>query len=261
MKVGKGDRVKLTRESPYIGLDGVLGTVIGKAQSKTDVRVEFDDGESLGCFFSELELVQKKEKKVRKKGEGGMEIPKVYKALVEKEGGELVSIWAGTHIGGELSYQEGQVTYAPEDSIGIFVEETLEESIYNGKDNSTLKRKEYNGTLVVHEAIPLGQMFPKGHSLNFEDYIRYPAILLGKEVWRQEPEKPKEEWVDVTKECTYYARRDGDDLKKGAYVLVIEHNGEIVGHLFVGGVKPAMMGSNYQIEISRAWFTIFRKIS
>jgi len=112
-----------------------------------------------------------------------MEIPKVYKALVKTRAGRLVSIWAETL----LDYHEGEVTYAPKGSMGIFIRDDLGGAVNNGKSNSRHRCKELEGTLVVHEATPLGNLCSKaGHSTFLVD-DRYPAILLGKEVWRDEP--------------------------------------------------------------------------
>lgn len=112
---------------------------------------------------------------------------KVYKALMEV-GGRLESL---TTLGANLTYTEGEITYAPEGSMGIFVEETLMEARSMGQGNRGYKEKE--GKLVVYEAAPLGfQEAVVDHNKAFGNMLRYPAILLGKEVWRDKPKEPTE---------------------------------------------------------------------
>lgn len=123
-------------------------------------------------------------------------IPVVYKALINKDN-KLESLVAGSGSFTDhrsLPYHVGQITYAPEGSLGIFVDETLADAQGNAQGNKSKCRK-VRGTLVVHEAAPLGAALPQEGKSSFESYTRYPAILLGKEVWRETP-PPKLELPD-----------------------------------------------------------------
>ncbi|GAH25957.1 unnamed protein product, partial [marine sediment metagenome] len=57
-----------------------------------------------------------------------------------------------------------------------------------GKGNRGYKE----GKLVIHEATPLGKQYKiNWHGTFGEEMIRYPAILLGKEVWMDKPARPE----------------------------------------------------------------------
>jgi len=119
-----------------------------------------------------------------------------YKPLVETPEGELVSIWAGGGVGRAgyiLKYKGGEITYNPEGKAGIWVSETLEQAKDSGFGN-----KNKDGVLVVYEVTPLGKRmgeregFPIPSTFGYD--VRYPAILLGKEVWSDRPkEEPRPE--------------------------------------------------------------------
>ena len=116
---------------------------------------------------------------------------KVYKPLVRTEDGRLVSIFARrrpTLDYPELEYKEGTITYAPEGTRGIWTSPDLERG-KKQKENATDKLSE-GGTFVVHEATPLGNPITTPTEVGAPS-TRYPAILLGKEVWREEPSRPK----------------------------------------------------------------------
>jgi len=122
-------------------------------------------------------------------------VNKVYKVVVETEDGRLVSRTAGGYGFSkwqELVYKEGEITYAPEGSGGIFVDETMEDAHTTVEDRAGSKQ----GTRVIYEAIPLGKLcgaIPDrcGGVSIFSASARYPAILLGKEVWRETPPRPE----------------------------------------------------------------------
>lgn len=148
-------------------------------------HMSYDWQECLDTLVSQGELIKIGGKyKLR---EVTMETQTVYKALVRTKDGRLVSIWSDRI----LDYNEGQITYAPKGSMGIFIRPTLEGAKYSGKTNSRRRCKELGGTRVVHEATPLGNLCSKAGSSIFLADDRYPAILLGKEVWRDKPIRPE----------------------------------------------------------------------
>jgi len=116
---------------------------------------------------------------------------KVYKPLVRTEDGRLVSIFARrrpTLDYPELEYKEGTITYAPEGTRGIWTSPDLERG-KKQKENATDKLSE-GGTFVVHEATPLGNPITTPTEVGAPS-TRYPALLLGKEVWREEAPRPE----------------------------------------------------------------------
>ena len=116
---------------------------------------------------------------------------KMYKPLVKTSEGKLVSIWAGGGIGTCLEYKEGQITYTLEGGAGIWVCETLEGAQRQDIRNALCRKKETSGTFVVHEVTPLGELFtPEQGNPSVEAGIRYPAVLVGKEVWSSKGSKP-----------------------------------------------------------------------
>lgn len=106
---------------------------------------------------------------------------KVYKPLVETSDGKLVSIWACAKKSGvRLEYKERRITYNPEGGMGIWVSPSLWEAESQLHHNAGYTKEKTSGIGVIHEATPLGEGMG-----NME--FRYPAILLGKEVWREKP--------------------------------------------------------------------------
>ena len=165
-----------------------------------------------------------------------MDMPKVYKVVVELPNGTKVSRTAGGKEGGwsanhELVYKEGMVTDAPEGSLGIFTDKDLKDACRTAEDTSGGKE----GTRVIHEAIPLGQELLETNTFFGNNVGRYPAILLGKEVWRGEP-APKKEWVDVTEECCLRWEPGCIDKTKGYYAGRLIHRGTLVGGLGANGI-------------------------
>lgn len=114
-----------------------------------------------------------------------------YKPLVETPDRGLISLWAGGGAAGTvLEYKEGEITYTPKGSAGIWVSKTLEQAKDSGFGN-----KNKVGVLIVYEVTPLGERMGEGEGFStpssFARDIRYPAILLGKEVWREEEPRPE----------------------------------------------------------------------
>ena len=167
----------------------------------------------------------------------------MYKPLVKTPDGKLVSTWAGRSLGVTLEYKEGGITYTPKGGAGIWVCESQEEAQSQGSMNKRAK-----GVLVVHEVTVLGDkcgniLDRDGGISSFSDSLRYPAIILGKEVWC---EKSEEEWVDVTHECT--ARLE--DLGSGmGTCVVVSHDGKWLIELGVGTAKERLSHEgDYRVE-------------
>src|SRR4030042_2629448 len=167
-------------------------------------------------------------------------IPKVYKALRIKDD-KLISLVPTLSFKGiPLEYKEGQITYAPEGSLGIFVDTTFGAC----KDNA-LRNKNGAGEIIevaVYEATPLGKLEQKDVPSQGMRWL-CPAILLGKEVWRSEPEKPKEpEWKDVTKECNVQIK-----VLHSGYYLSVYHAGNWLIEAGYDGVRISLR-ADYKIE-------------
>lgn len=257
-----GDRVK------YVGtIFGELGEgeVVGEGGlfwggSEPTFRVRFKESQTpYNCYRSSLELIKRKEETME-------EVKKVYKPLVETSDGRLVSIWAGRRRGISLEYRVGEITYTPEGGAGIWVCETLEVAQGQGKSNSRTTIKDTSGALVVHEATILGEkcgaiMDTTGLPDTFSDDIRYPAILLGKEVWR---EVPKEEWKDVTRECSCKIL---SNVLDNYHILVsILHEDKQVGALGLNQIELSL-SEDYRVEpdtktgAGTQWFRVFKRNS
>ena len=192
-----------------------------------------------------------------KEEESMEESKKVYKPLVETLEGKLVSVWAGgevSRLGVILEYKEGGITYTPEGGAGIWVSKTLEEA-QNQKNNQNKK-----GTFVVYEVTPLGKKCGEfntrdGYRSVFSNDLRYPTVLLGKEVWR---EKPREEWVDVTEEC---------EFKSNSTHIIAHHNSKDIGAIGIMPFAP-FCSSQYKVEVGNKICSpaiqcarIFRKVT
>lgn len=183
-------------------------------------------------------------------------VKKVYKAVRLKDGA-LESLVVGSARQGyafpysTLTYIEGEITYAPKGSDGIYVSLTLEGAVGDIRGNCPDPDEGH-----VYEATPLGKQ-GKG-MINLPTY---PAILLGKCVWRSEPEKPKEEWVDITKEChtTLVPFEEID----GSY-LALCHASIVIGVLALNqNILDLGLPSNYKIERAinaTCSFKVFKKI-
>lgn len=195
-----------------------------------------------------------------------MKAPEVFKVLANKDG-KLESL---TTMGSNLSYAEGKVTYAPEGSMGIFVDETLEKARVNGTGNQGYKCEKKAGvdkpaTFIIHRAIPLGQPLPKTGAV-FGGSLRYPAILLEEEVWRAPPPTPKVEWVNVTEECTFglMANRSGEECQA---LIKITHKSKVIGMMGLNQLEPMSgdISKKYKIESSEStfcktqWFRVFHR--
>lgn len=170
-----------------------------------------------------------------------MEVPKVYKVMrIDPEDGKLKSVYAGNPKHCLIQYptviyKEGEIAYAPRGQLGLSAFGTYEGAKYFCKTNKV------EDVMVIHEAVPLGKRGGGLWDCDDSD-CTYPALLIGKEVWRSEPEKPKEGWVDVTRELTFepYYTDEGTSLR-------ICHAHCIIGYL---GVEPnlAELPTGYKYE-------------
>lgn len=247
MRFKVGDRVRNTGRC-YSNL-AKEGTVISLgAQRDTLVPiflVQFDGYCKLNCTEKDIKLI---------KEETMEQVKTVYKPLVETPDGELISVWAGDAgcHGTILEYKEGEITYAPEGSAGIWVSKSL------GEANNQFCNKNKEGVSVIHEVAPLGkECLHDTHKWgSFGQDTRYPAILLGKRVYQGEPpEEPKEEWVDVTKKCTseinLYERAYGLGL-----TVRLKHNGAILGYFGAKGFERSIdCPPSYAFEEVHKWGT------
>ena len=113
---------------------------------------------------------------------------KFYKAVRELEDGTLVSMMPrdveilvsyGKPV---LTYNVGGVTCAPDGRFGVFLFTDLDDA--KGLTNEYC----HHDDGIIYEAEPIGE--PREHYTS--NRPTFPAILLGKEVWRQKPLPPKE---------------------------------------------------------------------
>jgi hypothetical protein len=112
-------------------------------------------------------------------------VPKMYKVCRERDG-EFCSALAGIlgYICSSqpvLKYKEGQITYAPESSNGIYVIQTLAEAQRWVEAYSM-----YN--LVIFEVTPLGE--DSHNTGDCSGYLcsTFPAVLVGKKIQGSPPE-------------------------------------------------------------------------
>jgi len=179
-----------------------------------------------------------------------MDTPIRYKgfALID---GKLYSTWAGRTIGTKLTYKEGQITYTPLGSLGIWTYLTVP-----SREQCSCPKEV---SFVVHEVIPLGEEFPIDVASAFSKSPgRYPAVLVDKEVYRETLPSTSlsvGSWVDVTKECTFEPHQEGNP-EEGGYVLCVWYKGSLIAHVFKDGVE-SRVPARCKIVGSGAWFTVY----
>lgn len=115
---------------------------------------------------------------------------KVYKVVASIDG-VLHSLTKG--YGQDLIYEEGKILDAPEGSMGIFVEPDMTAAHNQAQANSGYwftdpSKSQY---VAIHEAVPLGEQLLITRETFFSNRTRYPAILLGKEVWNNKLSRPE----------------------------------------------------------------------
>ena len=186
-----GDRVKLIKPLSPVQL-GEVGTVIRIDGMTYPLRVDFSIHGQAWICEDEIEHVKEEE----------MPPTKLYKALRVKPNGTLASLLIGNTTSipfapfKELTYKEGEITYAPEGSRGVFCDNTLGLAEQRARVESNHGRK---FEAVVHEVTVLGTT-----SSRIADITCCPAVLVGRKVYGiayHPPEPPKEEWKDVTALC------------------------------------------------------------
>lgn len=324
MEFKVGDKVKIIAQEEGQDREGVIHQVAD------DGTYAVDFGEVLSfthyCTLSGSPLPEgtgywyEKEHMELIEKEVTMETQTVYKALIKVDG-RLESVIAGYHTfkaHKTLEYVEGQIAYAPKDSMGIFVYDTIKGAKELLMQNASYTKR---GLKVIYEATPLGTKMPKTQE-TFGWCLRYPTILLGKEVWRDKPIRPepkfkvgdevivkeshtniatpatgtiktvewsnhpceeqhwhyrflswiadedevelappKEEWVDVTKECKAQLYHSTD---KGC-LITIKHNECPVFE--IGNEGKAWRNSQYKVGTVEKgspytvnWFKILHKV-
>lgn len=264
-KVGDKVRVKGCVEKPTHGWAGITHEDVGV------VEKVYTDRDMLGVVFpesegsfkrscwsadpSEMELVE-----TRMEGIGTLYKPLVWRS----EGGQLESL---TTIGKTLYYTEGRITYAPEGSMGIFVSSSLAIAKGMGLGNRGYKLSKVGegikDALVVYEVIPLGNRFPYT-DVSFGGSDRYPAILLGKEVWRDEPVPPKEEWEEVTKDITCRGNCGRAVIEhKGIELMELTLSKPYIASPVTEGrykIEPAEEVVTFGVKGERQDFRVFKKV-
>ncbi|MHA2063759.1 MAG: hypothetical protein ACXABY_05170 [Candidatus Thorarchaeota archaeon] len=176
----------------------------------------------------------------------------VYKVVTEREEG-FTSVWQKV---GSLTYSIGQVT--TDTSGGVSCWPTLETAVAHAK--SSLGLSIHKPTTVL-ECYPIGCVPEPEDRLESSNIVRQngglkvKAVYVVKKVWPSEevepaPEPPKEEWVDVTKECTVKLYS-----VYGYYWAQVEHGGYprlLLGkkptHWAVEGGRNSPESEDYKVE-------------
>jgi len=249
-----GDRVRLRPnvwpgDCPYGGTtsreDGTVNDIYGER-----LRIKFDDEKyHWNEHADRLEHVKEEE----------MPVTKLYKALRVKPDGTLASLLIGHTTSvqfasfKELTYKEGEITYAPKGSRGVYCDNTLGGAEQRARIESNHGRR---FEAVVHDVTVLGT-----ESSRTTDTTCCPAVLVGRKVYGiayRPPEPPKEEWKDVTKECTTKWTRASCSVS-GGYYLDIYHNGELVASL---GQGVSLWCNQYKVEtVSLNYFVMRGEMS
>ena len=234
-RVTVSDEKEATRTGAAVHL-GELGTITGV--------------HSTGCAWVAIDIDPDKERPWSIPEDGlelfKPEILKAYKGFRVIDG-KLVSLvaWQDQLPGGVnyvppvLEYSEGHITYAPKGTQGILFSKDFETCKV-----TTTKNGGNTSIRVIHEVTPLGKQ-TKG----YDNMDVCPAVLVGEEVWEinkpAPPEKPKEEWVDVTTECSVKWIEASCTRNKGSYYIHLVHENETVANIGYG-VRSFKTG--YRIE-------------
>lgn len=164
---------------------------------------------------------------------------KTYYKGFRVEDGELKSIvrWRDRpegvyYLPRILTYTEGEVTYAPSGTQGIFLQEELAKCM-------RFVNTECDGHhAVIHEVTPQGAV-GKGWS----NFPVCPAVLVGKKVWETNA-PPEPRWVDVTADCELEWCHNLEDLN----MILINHAGEAVAILGLEGYGLMFPVTGYRVE-------------
>lgn len=192
-KVGDKVKIKASVERPFHGWSGSGNekNEVGKVLQVADdlIMVDFPSYSSWSAKPDELELA---DHTVMYKGfrlENGR-----LTSLVHWTDGSFTNYLEKKEIKAPtLTYKEGEITYAPRDTAGIFICKTLEDA------QKTVKENHGQGHCVVHEITALGNI--KEYDFQSINYLVCPAILVGKRVWEYNAPVPKLVWEDVTTKC------------------------------------------------------------
>ena len=174
-----------------------------------------------------------------------------YKAVIEKDGG-YVSTFAGSPPGqqfDELTYRMGQTTTSSR-GTGIHCADTLEVAMRNYPPADSDDRREgfdrKDGRVVILKVEGIGV---KGEADSFahRESVVFPSVKVLSVAWEEEK---KEEWVDVTEECTVRLLGSG--------FVSIRHNDckvAEVGHKLWG--KP---NNGYRVTFTESDYAGFSKV-
>ncbi len=163
-----------------------------------------------------------------------------YKAVIEVDG-EYVSTFIGSDYDGadkfgSLTYRVGGVTESTEGE-GVFCFDTLgaTQMAYPADRNAShiLRKK---GRVVILKVEGIDDMSPG--NLNHNRY--YKSVKVLSVAWEEEK---KEEWVDVTAECTVRTYNFGT---LGSW-FALEHDGNSVAHL--GAETRILARDNYRTTL------------
>jgi len=206
-KVGDRVRVRAGIEKPCHGWGDVKAGDIGVITSLgAPMIVDFPAQPHWQAKADEMELVEeveppKQEPCTPKTYYKGFRVGEDEEllSLVKWDGGEILA-GTKTYKAPVLTYKEGQITYTPEGTEGIFITETLGEA-------KGITRANGGGAThkVIHEVTPLGNI---EHGKGNNSQTSCPAILVGKKVFEYNAEPPKppepvENWVDITSQCQF----------------------------------------------------------
>ncbi len=226
MKFNIGDSVTyIGNLHTFVGIGRVRKISTGTAANIGVLAKDEEDKETniYWCYPASLKLVEPQiniDDKER--------ATKMFKPLLRKPDGTLESIWAGKgerKIGTTLTYKEGEITYASEGTLGIWVSESIEQAQTAGVGS---KRGE--GDIVVHEVVALGHQLPSGGTISGSPQnIRYPAIILGAEVRREPPPMPAPKFK-VGDKVTIPRGNIYGDKKEKVYIIADALYGSAVGH-------------------------------
>jgi hypothetical protein len=147
----------------------------------------------------------------------------IYK-VVKIRDGKYVSGIAGAGAYArfpELEYKIGEVTKAPEGSAGVFCIKNYDCAVANALTDINLRQGLPTAVLEVY---PCGER-------TYCTSLNFPAVYVAKELWRQQPPKPKEQEepkeVDVTSEC----KAELWTGSSGWTHIDIKHKGNFIAYL------------------------------
>ncbi|KKL76985.1 hypothetical protein LCGC14_2039400, partial [marine sediment metagenome] len=170
-----------------------------------------------------------------------------YKAVIEVDG-EWVSTWAGGPCAGDLerlSYAVGRIVTATK-GPGVACFTNLESArvafpspISKGGNGSIPRNHGRLGILEV-QTIGVGAPSPNVFDAESRGAYCYPSVKVLSVAWEEEK---KEEWVDVTEECTVRTYNFG---ALGSW-FALEHDGNSVAHL--GAETKILARGNYRTTL------------